>query len=202
MVGRRSAPRPSTSRPQAPASPSDSAVQIPAHNKDPIWSLRPWPVVLVFDEVEFDVPALTAADWLPYLMDFDLDTFVMEMLPELDEYIADQGEVDMEALQDAVLDLITVVGARSWWITVRLVGVVKGAWHIIGPDMRQRGVDLATDSLAMWLDIALVSVLSNMDKKDTTMFTMKLESRPDIEGDVDKMDTMEMNRDSFLSLGN
>ena len=61
MAGRRS------SAPRAP-SPESTRATIPKLNKDPIWSLKPWPVVVEMHGVTLEIPALPAVDWLVVLM--------------------------------------------------------------------------------------------------------------------------------------
>ena len=195
-VRRPSAP----SRPALPPTQESTRVIVPKQNKDPIWSLRPWPIVLAVGGRDFDVPAMVATDWLVYLMadPMDIDGLIEEIIPDLDKAIYEL-EIDLGEAYFACLDLITTVAARSWWIAARLVYIAAQSWHVIGPKLIDRGADPNTLSLAAWLDVLLVTVLDNMDPKDTTMFVMKLEAAPATESAPEE--EMEMDRDAFLSMG-
>lgn len=189
MAGRRSsAPSPST---------SDTRVNIPKLNKDPIWSLKPWPVVIEVHGQRLEIPALPAVDWLVVLMqdDLNLDDFIDELLPEA-ENMLDVSELDLEELYKICLEVITAASGRSWWIALRLIGVAKDSWHILSGEMLK--VDATRMSLSGWLDVLLLAILNNMDPKDTTMFSMRLEAPPP-EADV-QPEEMEMAASDFLKM--
>lgn len=189
MAGRRSsAPSPST---------SDTRVNIPKLNKDPIWSLKPWPVIIEVHGQRLEIPALPAVDWLVVLMqdDLNLDDFIDELLPEA-ENMLDVSELDLEELYKICLEVITAASGRSWWIALRLIGVAKDSWHILSGEMLK--VDATRMSLSGWLDVLLLAILNNMDPKDTTMFSMRLEAPPP-EADV-QPEEMEMAASDFLKM--
>lgn len=110
-------------------------------------------------------------------------------------------EPDPEELTQLCLDLVEAAGGRPWFISVRLIGVMKANWNVLGAEMLLRGVDATQLSLSGWLDVALLITLRNMDPKDVTMFTMKLELPPT--GGVSTQEEpaeLEMSRDQFLSM--
>lgn len=186
------------------SSANDAKVIIPRLNTDPVWSLRPWPLIVTVAGTEFEVPAMPAADWLAWLMapEFDLDAALEELLPGIDDLLVD-GDATLDEVYETVLDMISTVSARPWWVALRLISVARTSWDVLGPDLIKRGLDPDRHSLAAWMDVLLVSIYNAMDPKDTTMFTMKLEAVPEAVGDpeADPMDSMEMDRSAFMAMG-
>lgn len=195
MVGRRPGARPSSGVPE-----QQHRVVIPKLNKDPIWSLQPWPLVIELKAHEYEIPAMSAVEWLAYLLQPrpDLDGMIMNFFPDLDELLI-TGQVALEEVYEILLDVISTVTARPWWVTLRLISVVYQSWHVLGPIML-KAVDASQMSIAGWLDVLTVEVLNAMDPKDTTMFTSKLESPPPSERPEEPMEEMEMDRSAFLSM--
>jgi len=181
---------------------ADSArIVIPSLNKDPVWSLRPWPVTVTFAGKDFEIPALFAADWLAYLLQPvpDLDGLINDLLPGAEDLLYDL-ELDPDQLYEICLELIGMVSARPWWVVFRQITVAAHSWHILGAEMALAHIDATKVSLALWLDTLLVLTIRAMDPKDVTMFVMKLEAVPaDVPG-TPPVEEMEMSRDSFLSL--
>lgn len=176
-------------------------VVVPKLNVDPVWSLQPWSAVVSIGRYEFEIPALSAVDWLAYLMqpDPDVDLIVMELLPDVDDLLID-GEIELEDVYESVLDLIATVCARSWWVALRQISVARASWNILGPQMLE-SVDASQVSIAAWLDILLIKMLNSMDPKETTLFTSRLEAPPAaIAATREPMEEMEMDRGAFLSM--
>lgn len=200
MVVRRS----SAARPTVPSS-EDSRIQVPKLNKDPVWSLRPWPVEIEVAGITIEIPALPATDWLSYLMQAepDLDMMATDLVPDLEEMVYDE-ELDLDQFYETILEVVSCVSARPWWVALRLVAVARGQWDILGPQLIERGADPNVLSLSAWLDVLLVTVLAAMDSNKVTMFTMQLEIVPDLgsgKSSGSTLDDMEMDQGAFLSLG-
>jgi hypothetical protein len=149
---------------------------------------------------EYEIPAMPAVDWLAYLMQPrpDLDGMLLDFFPDLDELLM-VGLVGLDEVYETLLELISTVTARPWWVTLRLVSVVQGSWQVLGPIML-KAADVSQLSIAGWLDVLTVEILNAMDPKDTTMFTSKLESPPPSERPEEPMEEMEMDRSAFLSM--
>jgi hypothetical protein len=199
---RRSGPSPSGPDGRLDATAPPQGVQIPRQNVDPVWSLQPWPVQLTFHGEDYEIPAIPAVDWLGYLMQEspDLDGLVEDLLPEAEDLLYEMT-LDLEELFEVVLETIATVAARPWWIALRLIQVARANWHIVGPDMLSRGADPGVLSLAGWLDVVLVSILNNMDPKDTTMFVLRLEASPiQVAPDNDELPALEMDSRFFQSM--
>lgn len=184
-------------RPSASSIPEIPRVTVPKLNKDPIWSLKPWPVTIEMHGVALTIPALPAVDWLVVLMqeELTLDDFIDELIPEAEDMLF-SDELNLPELYEVCLEVITVASARPWWIALRLINVAKDNWHILCGDLLKQ--DATRMSLSGWLDVCLLTILKNMDPKDTTMFTMRLETPPpDVEV---KPEELEMGADAFLNM--
>lgn len=204
MVGR----RPSVRLPSSTALPEDLTAQqarpapTPNLNTDPVWSVRPWPAVVRLGGEELEVAAMPAADWLAYLMQPmpDVDGLVLDLLGDGEALLYDE-KVTVEELYETVLDLISTVCARPWWVALRQINVARTSWHVLGPKLLER-VDFERVSIAAFLDVLLVVTLESMEPKDTAMFVLRLEAPPpEVAKDtVAPIDSMEMDRAAFLSL--
>lgn len=192
--------RPSVNTPDPPK------LRIPKLNTDLIWSLKPWPTQVSVGGLELEIPPLTAADWIPPIIDMIEDPLALMMGVLSDE---DQGRltdvmftgaVDVEDLFRLCTDLLTTVGARPWWVTIRLITVAQQNWDTVGAEMMMKGVNANTMSLAGWLDVFLLVLLRLMDPKETTMFTMKLEMVPPEFIDQVPEESLEISADAFLSM--
>jgi hypothetical protein len=182
---------------------ANSQVVIPPHNLDPIWSLKPWPAELEYKGRVYDFPAAPATAWLVILMDqeLDLDRILIELSPQGLELMLNQ-DLDLDVLYEAILQLISTVAARKWWIALRMIGVIRSNWHTLGPEMILAGVDPQVLSLAAWLDVMLVILIRCMDPKEVSMFVSRLELPPPSEmaAEQDRVEEMEMSVEQFLSM--
>jgi hypothetical protein len=137
-------------------------------------------VVVTVAGRDFEIPAMTAADWLTLLMVPNLDPF--DVFPGLlDEEGIDTilaGNLSMAEFEEVAVEVIATASARSWWVALRLIDVARDSWDVIGAELGLRGVDATRLSLSSWLDVLLIIVLRNMDPKDVQMFTMRLENPP------------------------
>lgn len=187
-----------------PASPPP--LRVPKLNTDLVWSLKPWPAQIYLGGHEFEIPAVPAADWIPAIIDMTEDTvgLLMGLLSEDDQgRLTDlmfTGSVDVEDLFDLCTDLLTTVGARPWWVTIRLISVAQQNWDTVGAEMILKGVNASIMSLSGWLDVFLLVLLRMMDPKQTTMFTTKLEMIPPEFADQVTPESMEISADAFLSM--
>lgn len=149
---------------------------------------------------EFEIPALPATDWLQVLMkeNVNLEEILMELCPNGAGLLFDET-LDPEELWDILLNVIEQASGRHWWIAMRLIGVCRDNWNVIGAEMFYRGIDPNVLSLAGWLDAMLLLLIRAMDPKDVTMFTMRLEMVP--AGEEPDEDEMEISAEQFLSMG-
>jgi len=126
--------------------------------------------------VEYEIPALSAADWLAILMadPFDPDDLILSLVVNGKDLLFAET-VSADDLEYVCLDIITTASARPWWIALRLIAMARVNWSVLGAELILKGVNPTQISLAAWLDALLLTALKNMDSKDVTMFTLKLE---------------------------
>lgn len=192
-------------RPSSPAAQSKPAgVAVPKLNRNPVLSLRPWPVIITVGGEEFTIPALPAADWLAALMSeaFSLDDLFPGLLDDEDHDRATVAIMDnfheMDQFSKLTLDIVELASGRSWWVALRLIGAAVGSWDVIGAELILKQVDPERLSLAAWLDAALLVMLRNMEDKDITMFLLKLEAPPPEA--QEEAEEMTMSREAFTSM--
>jgi len=180
-------------------------VTVPHLNRDPVWSLRPWPVTVRMAHTEWTIPALPATDWLAVLMSESIDPD--DILPGLlndDEAFAleellSQGVLSIPEVYDTCTDIIEKVSGRNWWVALRLIFIARESWDNVGAELILRRVDANTLSLSAWLDALFLTLLKTMDPKQVPMFTMQLEAPP--EGEKAPEQVFEMTAEAFLSMG-
>jgi len=176
---------------------ASSSFQVPQFNRSPVRSLRPTPVPFTVAGLEFEFPALPAADWLNTLMqDWTPDDIFLDLL---DNGVDVVFHLEPDEVEDLAMDILEEVTGRDWWVALRLIGVVQGGWHILGAEMALRHIDPERLSLASWLDAMTVVMLQSMDKDNVTMFVSQLEMPP-VKVRAEIMDEMEMSQDQFMSL--
>ena len=174
-------PRASARHSRSPSPPTDSGrITVPSLNKDPIQSLCPLSVVVTVSGHEYEIPAMSAADWLMLLMVPDLNMFDVfpGLLPEEEFAQVLSLDISAEEVLDLATEVIATASARSWWVALRLIDVARRSWDVLGAEMSFKGVDATTVSLSSWLDMLLLIVLRNLEPKDVAMFTMRLELPP------------------------
>ena len=181
--------------------PDSGRIAVPKLKGDPVWALKPWPVIISAGGRDYEIPALPAADWLAVLMvePFDPDDVILSLVINGRDLLFAES-VDADDLEHICLDVISTVSARPWWIALRLISMARSSWSVLGAELILKGVQADQISLAAWLDALLLTALKNMDPKDITMFTLRLEEPPPEEMES-AVEEMEMSADSFLSLG-
>lgn len=185
-----------------PGSENSGRIAISHVVTDPIWSLCPWPLDVTVGESQITIPALSAAKWLVVLMAEELDPWdvVPGLCIDAEEVVTEallNEQLEYSELRDIVLDVISMVTGRPWWIALRLVHIAKASWEAVGGELAFRGVQAQNISLAAWLDATLLVCLRSMESKDVTMFMTRLEAPPPgVETEEPEMD-----RASFMAMG-
>lgn len=182
-------------------------VRVPRTNNNPIWSLKPWPVVVEILNQEYVIPAMTAADWLPLIMTTPPrpDLIIPLLLPDVEDLFVTRADVlEADDLYWLAFDILECVAARPWWKALRLLTVLQGGWDVIHGKMVLAGVRADQLSLGAWLDAALVVTMENIDPEKAEMFSMQLEAVPTELLDDDAIEDAEMagamTRQQFLSM--
>lgn len=207
MAQRRSPPSSQGAPSSAPPSSNSGGIQIPHFNTDPVWSLCPWPLDVELPNGKFfTLPPLPAADWLQYMLqkEPDMSALVSDLMPELEDYFfdPDNGDVDLLEFRDLLRDVIGTVGARPWWITLRLISLAVANWDLIGPKLRIYDANPQEISLAAWLDLVLLVVMEHTDPQHITMLTSQLEIPPPevMAEEPELLETMVSDQSAFLAM--
>ena len=172
--------------------------QVPRWDRDPVWSLKPWPVSITVGPVDVEIPAMSAADWLEIFMTRDFDLYDVLELVSYDVLV--NADLSYEAMGVLAKEIISTVSARHWWIALRLIAVAESSWDVVGAQLIYRGIDATRMSLAAWLTVTLYTMLQQLDPKDVTMFVSRIEAPPPDEMAA-QVEELEMSADAFLSLG-
>lgn len=156
---------------------------IPTFVTDPVWSLRCWPVGVEVAGVSVDIPALPAADWLAVLaaQPLDLEDVFPGLAPDGPETVDDllfSGALSLDELYRIILDVITTVTGRPWWIAMRLITSAVKSWSIVGAKLVLSGVDAERVSLSAWLDAVFMIIVEGTPEDQLTMFLSQLEFPP------------------------
>lgn len=190
----------------SPTDTGPSRITIPRLNKDPIQSLSPYSVVVSVADLDLEIPALPAADWLSVMMveSLNLDDIFPGLLDSTDTDLVEEvilsGTLDLDEYEDVIFDIIETVSARSWWVAIRLIETARTSWDSIGAELTLRGIDATHISLSSWLDALMLTIIRSMDPKDVQMWCMKLEAPP--AGVEVAEEEMEMAASDFMSMAN
>lgn len=177
------------------------SVRVPKLTRDPLWSLRMWPVTVTVRAIDYTIPAMSAADWLPFLMGKppQPDLIVPVLLPAVDEVYSTDDSMDIEDMYWLSYDIVSEVTGRPWWITMRLCGCAQHNWEFISAQMLFHGIHADQVSIAAWLDAVLLIILENIKPENAEMFNLQLESPPpDVEDEG--AEEPEMSAAQFLSM--
>lgn len=185
--------------PASSQAPDTGGIRVPQVVKDPISSLRPWPVLITVAGEDILIPALPAADWLAILMRDDFSTddmfWALGVATALDEALY-SGALSFEDYAAMALDVISTAAGRPWYMAIRLIASVMQSWDVIGSELTLRGINAAVISLSAWLDVVLIVMLKFMKKEDVALFSMKLTAPPPGTDPTE----MEMSADDFQAL--
>ena len=127
----------------------------------------------------------------------DLDDVIRVMAVDGERLLFDE-DLGSE-LEEACLDVLSLVSGRPWWQAMRLISVASANWNTVGGEMLYRGIFPDQLSLSAWLDVLLLTIIKLMDPKQVTMFTLQLE-RPPVDVIDGEAQEMEMDRNQFLSM--
>lgn len=166
-----------------PVDTSPAGRTIPTFVSDPIWSLRCWSVDVELAGQIVQIPALPAADWLAVLAQqpLDLEDIFPGLAPGAFDLVDDllySEELTLDDLSTVVLNIITTVTGRPWWIAMRLVSGAMANWGFIGSKLVLAGVDASQVSLSAWLDAVFMITVEGTPEDKLTMFYSQLEFPP------------------------
>lgn len=131
--------------------------------------------------------------------DVDLEEIFPGLVPGAADDVDDaliNGSLSFEDLYETCLEILAMASGRKWYVTLRLIGVAKQNWDVIGAELALKGVDANRLALAAWLDAFVIVLIRNMDQTKVNMFLMKLEAPP---ANVDEPEP-EIEADAFMSM--
>jgi hypothetical protein len=184
-----------------PVDASPAGRTIPTFVTDPIWSLRCWPVDVELAGQTVQIPAMPAADWLAVLAarPIELEDIFPALAPggaELVDELLYSDNLTLEELYRVVLDVISTVTGRPWWISMRLINDAMLNWGLVGSKLVLGGVDSAKVSLGAWLDAVFMIIIEGTPEDKLTMFFSKLEFPPP---GFEPIAEITMDADAFLN---
>lgn len=145
-------------------------------------ALQPWPVQVWIGRHCLDIPAMTAAEWVGMLM-LDPDLGGLEDL--IDDHLADEimddimdGHLAPDIMQNRMLEIVTLVSGRPWWVTLRLLYAAQESWDAIGGYLAIKGVNAAMMSFQAFMDALLNAILCHVDPKNHSSMMTKLKMPP------------------------
>lgn len=120
---------------------------------------------------------MPASEWLAIFMSENWDSNdLLDLIPGLDEALL-ESTVEPREIRDLLLDMITTVSSRQWWITLRLIQVAMSHWNTIGPALITK-VDATKVSFAAWMGVLQVTLIESMEPKNAKMFIAQVQAPP------------------------
>lgn len=120
---------------------------------------------------------MPASDWLAIFMNQEWESNdLLDLIPGLDEALY-ESTVSLDEIRDMLLDVITTVSSRHWWITLRLISAAMRNWDVIGPTMTTK-VDATKVSFAAWMGYLQVLLIESMEPKNAKMFIAQVQNPP------------------------
>lgn len=122
-------------------------------------SLWPCAVEIQVGDWVYEIPDLSAADWIRAIADTDGGAIVPGLLEPEDQALVWRdfaaGKIDDVDLRDAWRDAVGAAAGRPWWVASRLVlsATARDNWPIIHGRLVQRGVDLERASIGGFCNV-------------------------------------------------
>lgn len=143
---------------------------------DPLASMRCWAIEVELGGRTYDVPALSAVDWWPILISANPLT-VLDIIEssDVDDRLL-SGELEHEAMIDALREVIEEAAGRSYHAAVVLAIVAESQWPIVNGQLVQRGFRWEGQPLGAALDAIFSVVATALDKEPREKFVALLEN--------------------------
>lgn len=150
---------------------------------DPLVHLIACPITITFRDRTYTIPAMNTTEWMRILGGENVDLYDIfptlagsEAIEHVEDVIWDELDGSDEVRRLAC-EIITVAGDRPWWVTVRLVGLLRDDYKLLGGDLALAGIR-GDVPLAMWLDCLWSLVLRRIDPKKVTSWVHQVETPP------------------------
>lgn len=147
---------------------------------DPAASLRCWELEIDLGGRTYEVPALSAADWLPVLLTGD-PLLVLDMVVSIEdgETIDDlilAGRIKSDELTEALVSAIEEAAGRPMMASYVLVQAATRHWATISGRLAQRGFRWDREPLGAALDAIYAMITQNMTDEDRAKFEALLDT--------------------------
>lgn len=140
--------------------------------------LRPCPIIVTFDEVDYTIPAMDAIEWIVRIDGPSPDLY--GIFPKLAgreaiEHVEDalwSERADAEKVGRVGLHAIGAAADRPWWVALRIIQAASSSWDVVHVN-RAAGM-----SLAGWLDEVWSRIMERIDPKKRAGWVSEIESTP------------------------
>lgn len=152
--------------------------------KSALFSLQPWPVDISIGPFILRIPAEAASVWIAALLTEEDILEEVLLLVENEEDVDDltdailAGQVDPEALARVIMETISLVSGRPWWVTLGIIEVAVGSWDAIGGHIALHGMRADQLSLQAWCDGLLATLMLHVPREKQNSFLTRLKSPP------------------------
>lgn len=120
---------------------------------------------------------MSAAEWLGILMAKNMNIAqLLELIPDSQDLILD-GDMEVEEIREILMDMITTVSGRQWWITLRLIGLAQKYWDTLGAKMIT-SVNAEQVSLAAWMTVLQLTIIEHIEPDKVPMFVAQVQAPP------------------------
>ena len=160
---------------------------------DPLASLKSWPLTVTVAGQDYELRAVSAAQWLTILLEdpIDLSAILPGLLSEeAEEAVEDAmmaGRLTKREIEDICHEVIGLCAGRDWWWALNLIRSVASAWMLIYGRLMVSGVNLDRLPLGAALDAMYALCVERMDKEHHQQFDRDLE-RPPVNQEIDAND--------------
>ena len=146
---------------------------------DPLPVLRIWGVRVTLDGVVYEIPKLSAADWIEAIL-------AGEVVPALlgpavaDRITLDRvkGKLDDTTVRTATRQAMADAAGRNWWEVYRLVKLGEQAPDMILGGLVRDGFDFEARPIGAYCAAVVSLITEHMDKKDREKFILELGTAP------------------------
>lgn len=177
-------PRPRRSLGSGPgASEGDSpAIVLPRVHCNALASLDAQDIAVSFVDIEWIIPAMTAAQWLRLLWadPFQVDAIFPGLVDGADD-VTDailDGLISFDDITDVATEILEEASGYRWWFTLRLATVAREMWPRLGGMMINNGVHPQNMSLGAWCTAAYQLCLDNQEPANAYKFANALNDPP------------------------
>lgn len=120
---------------------------------------------------------MPASEWLAIFMNKEWESNdLLDLIPGLDDILL-EGDVDIDEIRDMLLDLITTVSGRYWWITLRLINTAVSHWDTVGPTLVSK-IDATKVSFAAWMGVLQVTIIGGMEPDHARTYIAQVQAPP------------------------